>query len=196
MRCTAGSPRRPHIAPTVTPRCSPSCSPWRCGGACAKTNPAKGIERNLEHHRRRYLVNGELERLTAALAAHSDKQAADAIRGPVDDRCKARRSLAMRWADLDLAVGVRGRSCHLVRSKRNTTKSHCPPRSGSCCRRSGTSRFGIDRAAKVAFPGSGDTGHRVELKKNWAELCAAAGITGLRLHDLRHSFAIVPLLTG
>lgn len=39
------------------------------------------------------------------------------------------------------------------------------------------------------FPGSGDTGHRVELKKNWAELCAAAGITGLRLHDLRHSFA-------
>jgi len=27
------------------------------------------------------------------------------------------------------------------------------------------------------------------LKKNWAALCKAAGIEGLRIHDLRHSYA-------
>ena len=39
------------------------------------------------------------------------------------------------------------------------------------------------------FPGSGDTGHLVEIKKGWASVCKAAEITGLRVHDLRHSFA-------
>jgi integrase len=39
------------------------------------------------------------------------------------------------------------------------------------------------------FPGIGITGHRVQLKKDWAQLCKAAGITGLRVHDLRHSYA-------
>lgn len=39
------------------------------------------------------------------------------------------------------------------------------------------------------FPGSGGTGHVVEIKRVWRQLCKAAGISGLRIHDLRHSFA-------
>jgi integrase len=39
------------------------------------------------------------------------------------------------------------------------------------------------------FPGSGTTGHLVEIKKGWAAACKAAGIEGLRIHDLRHSYA-------
>jgi integrase len=39
------------------------------------------------------------------------------------------------------------------------------------------------------FPSDGETGHVVEIKRAWATLCKAAGITGLRIHDLRHSFA-------
>jgi integrase len=27
------------------------------------------------------------------------------------------------------------------------------------------------------------------VKRDWAQVCKAAGITGLRVHDLRHSFA-------
>src|SRR5262245_56652647 len=38
------------------------------------------------------------------------------------------------------------------------------------------------------FPGR-IGGHRMELKKDWTELCAAAGISGARMHDLRHTFA-------
>jgi integrase len=29
----------------------------------------------------------------------------------------------------------------------------------------------------------------VEIKKTWANICRRAGISGLRIHDLRHSFA-------
>ena len=39
------------------------------------------------------------------------------------------------------------------------------------------------------FPGIGDSGHVVNLKRPWRQLCRAAGITGLRVHDLRHSYA-------
>ena len=38
-------------------------------------------------------------------------------------------------------------------------------------------------------PGGGERGHVVEVKKAWRAITKAAGITGLRIHDLRHSFA-------
>jgi site-specific recombinase XerD len=39
------------------------------------------------------------------------------------------------------------------------------------------------------FPGIGDSGHVVEIKKSWRRICKAASIELLRIHDLRHSFA-------
>ena len=47
----------------------------------------------------------------------------------------------------------------------------------------------IPRTSEFVFPGRGNSGHVVEIKKGWASICKAAGITGLRIHDLRHSFA-------
>jgi integrase len=38
------------------------------------------------------------------------------------------------------------------------------------------------------FPGRGD-GHVVDLKSHWPRICRAANIHGLRIHDLRHSYA-------
>jgi integrase len=37
--------------------------------------------------------------------------------------------------------------------------------------------------------GERDGTHRVDLKKPWAAVCTAAGLEGVRLHDLRHTFA-------
>ena len=39
------------------------------------------------------------------------------------------------------------------------------------------------------FQGRNGVGHRIEVKGNWARVCKAAGIHGLRIHDLRHSYA-------
>ena len=64
------------------------------------------------------------------------------------------------------------------------------------------------------FPGLGVKGHRIELKKDWRELCIAAGIVELgtvelargkertivtpsaRIHDLRHTYASVLASAG
>jgi integrase len=42
---------------------------------------------------------------------------------------------------------------------------------------------------EYVFPGTGAVGHRQNIKRDWRALCKAAKIAGLRVHDLRHSFA-------
>ena len=42
---------------------------------------------------------------------------------------------------------------------------------------------------EYVFPGPGEQGHITTIKKSWAKICKQAGISGLRVHDLRHSFA-------
>jgi integrase len=69
-------------------------------------NPAKGIERNAETKRKRYMSGEELTRLTAALAAHVDAQTVDIIRLLMLTGCRRGEALAARWADLDLDAGV------------------------------------------------------------------------------------------
>lgn len=69
-------------------------------------NPCRGIERNIEYGRRRYLSGDELARLVKALAAHPDRQAANIIRVLLLTGCRRGEALSMRWADVDLSKGV------------------------------------------------------------------------------------------
>ncbi len=64
-------------------------------------NPCRGIERNQEHKRRRYLTAAELERLTVALAEYSDQQSANIIRLLLLTGARRGEVLAARWADFD-----------------------------------------------------------------------------------------------
>ena len=68
-----------------------------------ENNPAKGIERNVEYRRQRYLKPDELMRLTRALAAYSDQQTANIIRLLLLTGARKGEVLAMRWDDIDSA---------------------------------------------------------------------------------------------
>ena len=56
----------------------------------------------------------------------------------------------------------------------------------------------LQKTAKstYVFPGSNGTPHRVDLKKPWAAISKAAGLTDVRLHDLRHTYASVLVSAG
>jgi hypothetical protein len=69
-------------------------------------NPCKGIERNQEHRRRRYLSSDELKRLIPALAEHRDQQATDIIRMLLLTGARRGEVLAARWSDIDLGRSV------------------------------------------------------------------------------------------
>ena len=68
-------------------------------------NPCKGIEKNTEHKRKRYLKPEELERLVVALAAHPNVRVANIIRVLMLTGCRKGEALSMRWQDIDLAAG-------------------------------------------------------------------------------------------
>jgi len=69
-------------------------------------NPCKGIERNQEHKRRRYLSADELTRLIRALDEYGDQQSADIIRLLLLTGARRGEALQARWDDFDLASGT------------------------------------------------------------------------------------------
>ena len=152
-------------------------------------NPCKGIEKNNEVRRQRYLSGDELTALTKALAAHADRQAANIIRLLLLTGARRGEILGMRWADLDLTAGVWSKPA----SSTKQGTDHVVPLSAPA-------RMLLTeiRDAQLAqrrtlgafvFPSISKTGYVTDIKKSWASICKAAGISGLRIHDLRHSFA-------
>ncbi|OAM77134.1 tyrosine-type recombinase/integrase [Devosia elaeis] len=172
-------------------------------------NPALGIEKFREQARERYLTSEELARLGAALheaetvgipwevdetkpkAKHTPKQnrstmltphVVAALRLLIFTGARLREILNLRWADVDLERGA----LFLPDSKtgRKTVLLSAPaveileslPRVGS---------FVI--ASESA--GTAEEQPRHDLKKPWALVTRRAGLSGLRIHDLRHSFA-------
>jgi integrase len=149
------------------------------------TNPVRGLERNQEAKRERYLVNGELQRLSEALAVHEDRQAADIIRLLLLTGARSRSEVfAMRWADLDLTAGTWTKPASTTKQK----KTHTVPLSAPARQVLSELRESAKPDADYVFPGRWG-GHRTEVRRAWRELCRAAKIKGLRLHDLRHSYA-------
>jgi integrase len=152
-------------------------------------NPCKHVERNQEAKRKRYLSADELVRLTTALAAHPDKQTANTIRLLVLTGARRGEVLAAKWADVDLGTGVWLKPGATTKQKTD----HAVPLSAPV--RQLLSEIREEQASKrrplgeFVFPSSGGSGHVVEIKRAWRNICKSANITGLRVHDLRHSFA-------
>ena len=48
---------------------------------------------------------------------------------------------------------------------------------------------------EFVFPGRGSD-HRINIQKNWVAICKAADIKGVRVHDLRHTYASVLASAG
>jgi integrase len=146
-------------------------------------NPAKGIERNKEYHRRRYLSGDELVRLTKALSKHPNKEAADAIRLLLLTGARRGEVLSMKWADIE--DGVWSKPPSSTKQKDH----HQVPLSAPALQLLAHIRKHQRPRAGFVFPSHGASGHLVEIKKSWWQITKAAGIEGLRLHDLRHSYA-------
>ena len=148
-------------------------------------NPCRGIEKNTEYGRRRYLSGDELPRLTTALAKCPDQQGANILRVLLLTGCRKSEVLAMRWADVDLTTGTWTKPGTTTKQKRD----HVAPLSAPVRQLLSEIHKAQRPLAEFVFPGPGDSGHVVDIKRLWRRICAAAGISGLRIHDLRHSFA-------
>jgi len=155
-------------------------------------NPVKGVERNPENRRQRYLTEAELERLVQALAAHEDQEAANIVRLLLLSGARRGEVLAARWEDFDLEGGVWTKPGATTKQK----TEHRVPLSAPARQLLAELRDTADNNAVYVFPGRGGEGHRTDLKKPWSAICRQADISGLRLHDLRHSYASFLVSSG
>jgi integrase len=173
-------------------------------------NPAKGIERYREHRRERFLTTDQLARLGDALregetigvpydvdelkpgskhAPKADKRrtrldpfATAAIRILVLTGARLREILDAEWSQVDFERGI----LFLADSKTGRKPIYLSAATLAVL-------AGLPRIAgnQHIIAGMKDGAARADLKKPWAAVVKAAGLEGVRIHDLRHSFASI-----
>jgi integrase len=166
----------------------------------AKKNPVIGIERYPEEKRERFLNSDEINRLSLALSEYvasasrpsEAQKVADILRMLMLTGARRSEVLSSTWDMFDLETGVWIKPSSHTKQK----KSHRVPLSSPACQlldkireRGGdtTYLFPSRRGSKHA--------HITELKKSWARICELAELDGVRIHDLRHTYASI-LVSG
>jgi integrase len=145
-------------------------------------NPCRGVARNPEDRRHRYLANDEIARLWAALAAHPEQTSADAIKLMLLTGARRGEVLGAMWIMFDLDQGIWTKPAAHTKQR----KEHRVPLSAQA----------IDLLRKLrtaahspyVFPGK-DGKPLTDVKRSWASICKTGGLEGVRLHDLRHTYA-------
>jgi len=164
-------------------------------------NPAKGIERNQEDKRQRYLSMPEIQRLTKALAEHEDQQAANIIRLLLLTGARSEEVRAARWDQFDLEAGVWTKPAATTKQK----KFHRVPLSAPAKQLLSEIRAAEEASAKkkerelspYVFAGRLAGTFREGIKRPWDEISAAAAFDQhTRIHDLRHTFASILASSG
>jgi integrase len=146
------------------------------------TNPCKGVKRNKEHGRERYLTGVELERLTKVLADYPDQDIADIVRLLLLSGARRGEILALRFDSLAEDGKVWTKPAGSTKSRRKHRVPLSAPAQQILARRRAASD------SPWVFP-DGRGHHRVDLQFQWRQIRRAAGLEDLRLHDLRHSYA-------
>ena len=177
----------------------------RAGIVPEGTNPARGIDKFKESRRERFLTGEELERLGSAIreaettgipwtvdetkptAKHVPKakrstkiaqSAAAALRLLLFTGCRLREILHLRWEHVDFERG-----CLFLpdsKSGRKTVILNAPALAVLNA---------MERVGPYVVPGDDPEQPRHDLKRPWDAVTKRAGLTGVRLHDLRHTYA-------
>jgi integrase len=178
----------------------------RIGVVPESFNPARKIEKFTEHRRERFLTVKELERLGVAIreaetkgipwtvderkpkSKHLPKKelrvtkigpfAAAAIRLLLFTGCRLREILHLRWDHVDFERGM----LFLPNSKtgRKTIILNAPALAVLAS---------LPRIGPFVVPGDHPDRPRADLKRPWAAIAKHANVSGVRIHDLRHTYA-------
>ena len=170
-------------------------------------NPVRGIDKYPERGRERFLSMSELERLGVAIreaetkgipwlidetkptSKHAPKGDRRTVIGPhaaaamlllIFTGCRLREILDLKWENVDFERGL------LFLSDSKTGKKSVILNTPALLILNA-----LPRAGEFAIAGDTPDRPRSDLKRPWAIVTKHAGLEGLRIHDLRHSFASI-----
>jgi integrase len=146
-------------------------------------NPCRGVEKNREHPRERFLTEDETARLMRALDADRDQVSADLLRLALLTGARRNELIALRWGDVDLAEG-RWTKPHTKPGERQHVPLNAQARAVLAA------RYERDPGVEQPFlRGRKLFSAERAVEHCWGRVRAAAELEGMRMHDLRHSFA-------
>lgn len=148
-------------------------------------NPAASFIRNPENPRERFLDLKEIGRLSEVLASHKNRRAADVIRMLMLTGARRGEVLNARWEQFDLAAAVWTKPAATTKQR----QLHRTPISGALVQLIRTIRLRVPEECPWVFPGDAPEKPVQEIKRFWDDVRAKAKLEGVRVHDLRHTFA-------
>ena len=192
------TPYRANRAVAVLSRMLSLAVKWEMRG----DNPCLGIERAPEQKRERFLTPAEIARLGETLAAHPERTSANAVRLLLLTGARKGETFAARWADFDLEAGIWSKPAATTK----TAKLHRVPLSPPALALLSEMKAEADkengrRAAhnlppiEWVFP-SANGQPLGSVKSFWKSVCKSAGLAGVRVHDLRHTYAAILASAG
>ncbi len=151
-----------------------------------ETNPCLGIRKFKENRRERFLAPNELALLAQKIEEAETEllispEAAAAIRLLMLTGCRKGEILSLRWEFVD----IEGRTIELPDSKTGKKTVYLNDGAAEILRGLGP------RSEGWVLPGRRDGKPLVNIQKPWRKICGLAEITGVRIHDLRHSYASI-----
>lgn len=150
-------------------------------------NPVHGIKKFSETKRDRFLQSDELPAFFKSLAEEANGTLRDYFFVSLLTGARRSNVQAMQWSEIHLERGEW--RIPVTKNGDSQTVTLTSEVVEILRARQGCNPTWI-------FPGSGVTGHIVEPKKAWKRVLERAGITNLRIHDLRRTFGSWQAKTG
>lgn len=165
------------------------------------SNPCKGVKPHKETARRRYLNADELARLRAALAQWEEAgplavrwRFAQLVRLLLLTGARLREVMCAEWSWIDWERSVL--RVPAERGKTGAAEIQLAPRAVEILRELLAAEAAMGGRCPAVIAGDDRKKPLVGYRKLWQALLAQAGISDLRIHDLRHSFASYALSGG
>lgn len=147
-----------------------------------KPNPCRGIKKFQEQSRERFLQADELPAFFAALEADPNETLRDFFKVALLTGVRRANVQEMRWADLNIDRGTW--TIPMTKNGSPQTVALSPEVIDILRVRHATTETEWVFAARNV---RGETGHVTSPKTAWKRVCEAAGLQGLRIHDLRRT---------
>jgi integrase len=158
--------------------------PWRDQ---ALGNPCKGVERNPEQGRERFLSRTELACVVEGLDAYGRTSAADCLRLIMLTGCRPGEAMLATWGQVDAQPGFWIKPAATTKQR----WEHRLPLSAAALQLLADvrARRGEIATDDYVFPGQIPGQPLQQLRSCWDAVCKHAELTGVRIYDLRHTFA-------
>ncbi len=165
-------------------------------------NPVRGLEREPEERRERFLTPPEIARLGEVLAVHPERTSANVVRLLLLTGARRGETLSATWGQFDLAAGVWTKPSAATKQG----KMHRVPLSAPALQllidMKATADAENERRRRDGLPElvhlfTGKDGKPLTtIKHFWTAVSKKAELPGVRVHDLRHTYASVLASSG